>query len=108
MRCLLQGGYRERTQRNVIDSDGTLIIHYARLAGGTRLTQKFCIDNRKPLQVVDAEKVPIPQAIRLLHDFVEEYAIRVLNVAGPRESGWPGAAVYSRRLIRSFLQAALR
>jgi len=39
----------------------------------------------------------------LLGDFIEKNAIRVLNVAGPRESGWPGAAAYSSELIRRFL-----
>jgi len=39
----------------------------------------------------------------LLGDFIEKNAIRVLNVAGPRESGWPGAAAYSSQLIRRFL-----
>ena len=39
----LQGGtYRERTLKNVMDSDGTLIIFNKVLTGGSKLTVNFC------------------------------------------------------------------
>lgn len=104
LHCLQQGGYGQRTQRNVIDSDGTLIIHHDRLSGGTRLTLEFCIQQQKPLQLIDAAEVSVWCAAPLLRDFIDKNGIHVLNVAGPRESAWPGARAYTTGLIRRYLQ----
>jgi hypothetical protein len=98
-----QGGYWQRTRRNVIDSDGTLIVHHNRLSGGTRLTLEFCVQQQKPFVLIDAVEVSAQRAADLLGDFIRKNAIRVLNVAGPRESGWPGACGYTTELIRRFL-----
>jgi hypothetical protein len=35
--------------------------------------------------------------------FVQENSIRVLNVAGPRESGWQGARDYAEAAVRGLL-----
>src|SRR5688572_12994856 len=35
--------YRERTERNVLDSDGTLILFRALLSGGTELTRRLAV-----------------------------------------------------------------
>jgi hypothetical protein len=98
-----QGGYWQRTRRNVIDSDGTLIVHHNRLSGGTSLTLEFCVSQHKPFALIDAAEVSAQRAADLLRDFVDKNAISVLNVAGPRESGWPGACAYTTELIRWFL-----
>ena len=101
--CIERGGYRQRTRRNVIDSDGTLIVHHKRLSGGTRLTLEFCVEQHKPFELIDAAEVPVKRAIDRLQNFINSHAIRVLNVAGPRASGWPAAAAYSSGLIRRLL-----
>src|SRR5262245_24193664 len=44
--------YRERTERNVIDSDGTLILTRGELTGGTRLTRRFARQHDRPCMVV--------------------------------------------------------
>lgn len=36
-------GYKERTLQNVIDSDGTVIIYFDTLFGGTEQTLLFCL-----------------------------------------------------------------
>lgn len=103
LQCMERGGYRQRTRRNVIDSDGTLIVHHNRLSGGTRLTLEFCVQQQKPFVLIDAAEVSAQRATDLLRAFIEKNAVRVLNVAGPRDSGWPAAAAYSTELIRRFL-----
>ena len=40
--------YRLRTEQNVIDSDGTLILFHEPLTGGTRLTRRFARKHIKP------------------------------------------------------------
>jgi len=101
---LAGAGYRERTLQNVLDSDGTAIIHQGELEGGTRLTRTYCVDHARPYLLIDMSAVTRNQAIEAVIEFVATEGIRVLNVAGPRTSKWPEAFSTTRRL----LSAALR
>jgi hypothetical protein len=100
-------GYAARTERNVLDSDGTLVLCVGKPRNGTALTCRLARRHGKSLLVVDlapAEDAepggPGPdEAAR----WIAARGIRVLNVAGPRESTHPGvqnlAADYVRRLL---------
>lgn len=96
---LEEGGYRRRTRQNVIDSDGTIILAPGDLTGGTDLTRTFCHQSGKPLLVIDAARTAESDAAAQIARFVEQHLIRVLNVAGPRASGWPQAHEYAERTI---------
>ena len=92
---LENGGFTERTLQNVKDSDGTVIIYPGKLSGGTDQTVRFCIEQRRPRLLIDASKIPIEEAAKLIADFVREKQIDILNVAGPRESEWPQGYEYA-------------
>jgi putative molybdenum carrier protein len=95
--------YRTRTKRNVMDADGTLIIFFGELSGGTRETLRIAEDVGKPVLTLDASaKASLTAAVEAAA-FVEHHAIAVLNVAGPRESSGRGAADYARELISAML-----
>jgi hypothetical protein len=83
-------GYRARTLKNVQVSDGTVILYCGMLAGGTLLTQKLCVREKKPVIALDAQAMTKLRAADAIAQFVDENGISVLNVAGPRLSGWPG------------------
>lgn len=78
--------YSERTIRNIVDSDGTLILAQVRLTGGTLLTKNTAQKKGKPFLVVDLDDSPDPEAVKC---WLEANEIRVLNVAGPRASQAP-------------------
>ena len=79
--------YEQRTKWNVRDSDGTLIISLRpQLEGGSKTTFELAQRAGKPCLHLHAGNASV-SAIRA---FVERHAIRVLNVAGPRESREPG------------------
>jgi hypothetical protein len=59
------------------------------LSGGTLLTHKLCLREKKPVITLDAKKMTKLRAAGAIEKFVEENGISVLNVAGPRLSGWP-------------------
>ncbi|HET6420163.1 MAG TPA: putative molybdenum carrier protein [Geobacteraceae bacterium] len=85
--------YYFRTEKNVIESDGTLILNKGELTEGTKLTYEYAVQYGKPSLIVqlDAEKVVEPASvIRWIHG----QRIKVLNVAGPRESKFPDG-IYS-------------
>ena len=71
--------YWVRTERNVIDSDGTLIIHSGKLRGGTELTFRLARKHDKPCLLVDLQDDPSPVPAR---GWIAENRIEILNVAG--------------------------
>jgi hypothetical protein len=85
---LARGGYRERTRKNVLDSDGTAILFHGVLGGGTLLTLNLCKREGKPHVVIDASKTSESAAADEIAIFVDEHEIKILNIAGPRLSGW--------------------
>jgi Circularly permutated YpsA SLOG family len=102
---LEDGGFIERTLQNIKDSDGTVIIYPGKLSGGTEQTLHFCVEQRRPHELIDASKVSTQKAAQLIADFVRENKIDILNVAGPRASEWPEGYDYAYRTLDSFLDA---
>jgi hypothetical protein len=100
---LAKGGYSERTLQNVIDSDGTLIIYFGYLSGGTEQTLGFCIAQTKPYLLIDGEELSIQRASDRLVRFLKDKVISVLNVAGPRASGEPRVYDYAKGVIERAL-----
>jgi hypothetical protein len=96
---LTDAGYDERTQKNVEDSDGTLVISFGRASGGTARTIEFCEKLGRPHLIVDAAIVPLEEAVGQAVRFVMEEGIRQLNVAGPRASGEPRGYGYAYELL---------
>ncbi|MEQ8789180.1 MAG: putative molybdenum carrier protein [Pirellulaceae bacterium] len=88
--------YHHRTRRNVLDSDGTLILHRGPLSGGTDLTRQFAERHEKPLLLVDLQQNPQVESVRR---WLIKHAVAVLNIAGPRESTAPGIAEQTRRFV---------
>jgi Circularly permutated YpsA SLOG family len=80
-------GYPQRTEWNVRDSDGTLVLMRGEPDRGTALTIELAGKRNKPCLVVDLHK---PIDLKAVHAWLEENGIAVLNVAGPRESSSPG------------------
>lgn len=82
-------GYQPRTLANVRDSDGTLILLTRVLSTGTKLTRDLCVREKKPFLALDAAPVTVERAVSAALQFIAEHSIAVMNVAGPRVSGWP-------------------
>jgi len=101
---LAGAGYEERTLQNVLDSDGTAILHTGALRGGTRQTMLHCVEHGKPFELVDATRTAPRDAALKLADFVERNRLSVLNVAGPRASKWPQAHAYAYATVKEMLK----
>ena len=94
--------YAERTALNVKESDGTLILSRGFLRGGTALTKTFAERYHRPCLVVDLQNATTPQ----ISDWLLVNAIRVLNVAGPRESSQPGITRQTVAFLRMLFEDA--
>ncbi len=81
--------YQTRTALNVRDSDATLILSFGEPTGGTALTLKLAQSSGKPCLAVDLESLSQEEAAGRVREWLVDTGVRVLNVAGPRESGEP-------------------
>ncbi|TAK78497.1 MAG: molybdenum cofactor carrier [Gammaproteobacteria bacterium] len=82
--------YSERTKLNIRDSDGTLILVLTtsiKVTDGTILTIQEVKEKNKPYLIVDLSIKKDPESVV---KWLADKNIKVLNVAGPRESQSPG------------------
>lgn len=97
--------YDVRTRRNVMESDGTLIFYRQRITGGTALTRRLALELGKPCLTVD---LSLPLDLETVRYWLGRWQIRVLNVAGPRESSCPGMERAVATALVQLLQPASR
>lgn len=101
---MTKGGYSARTERNVIESDGTLIFNIGKLSGGTRLTLECARKHNKPHLVIQLDAARPNTAT--LAEWLDQNNIRVLNIAGPRESKTPGVHQMASRFLDEFFHSS--
>lgn len=99
--------YLQRTEWNVRDSDGTVILSLAEtLTGGSRKTAELAQQHGKPWLHL-ARETDRGDAGEQLRCFTQEHDIRVLNVAGPRASTEPEVGEFVRAVLDlAFLRPA--
>jgi predicted Rossmann fold nucleotide-binding protein DprA/Smf involved in DNA uptake len=100
---LQRGGFTERTLQNAKNSDGTVVVYCDHLGGGTGQTVRFCLELKRPHELIDASKISAEGAANLIGDFVDKNKINILNVAGPRQSEWLEGYAYASRALDIFL-----
>ena len=89
--------YAVRTERNVLDADGTLLVTRGTPTGGSALTAALARKHDRALLHLDLARESDP--VETVREWLATRAIECLNVAGPRESGCPGIAQDVRALI---------
>ena len=95
--------YHERTEQNVIDSDGTLIVSHGPLTGGSEYTQAMAEKHHRPFLHIDLNQQDVlPASVEVL-SWLDEHNINTLNVAGPRASKDP--KIYEA--VKDILEAIL-
>ena len=92
----------QRTERNVRDSDGTLVILPASQAPdpGTQTTIMMADKMNKPYYVVDPTDAENTEQVCL---WMREMQISTLNVAGPSEKTLPGIELLAGQWLRALL-----
>jgi len=79
--------YPHRTEKNIREADGTLVLTKGPVIGGTVLTVQLAIEYKKPYLIIDLDNKIDPLIAR---EWGEKNKIKILNVAGPKESQVPG------------------
>ena len=92
--------YWQRTEWNVRDSDGTLVLTRGVPTEGTAYTIEVARKLGKPYLVLDLTETPSESAVKT---WADEHKVRVLNVAGPRESKCPGIYAQASQFLKAIL-----
>ena len=99
--------YTVRTEKNVIDSDATLILFRNQLSGGTLLTERLTLKHDRPVLCVDLANDSFEDSIDRIAAWLNRYAVKTLNVAGPRESTSRGIQSQAEAFVRRVLSEVL-
>jgi len=92
--------YWIRTEKNVVETEGTLILFCGQLTRGSALTRKYAQRHRRPYQCVLLQPGNESKDIRRIRRWLNERKIQILNIAGPRESTSAGIAGAARTFLR--------
>lgn len=95
--------YTVRTEKNVSDSDGTLILFWGKLSGGTKLTARLAEKYERPLLKFDLSAPFTADQLAMFSKWVDCNEIETLNVAGPRSSTAHEADARTKELLRRVL-----
>jgi hypothetical protein len=77
-------GYTDHMERNVLESDATLIISRGRLTGGALISQNCAILGGRPCLHIDLYITPVLQAVSIISSWTRLNRIEVLNVTGQK------------------------
>jgi len=98
--------YALRTEWNVRDSDGTLILNAGKLSGGTAFTVECAKKHEKHFLILDLGKYKLDKEGSvsfgynlIFRGWIMANNIKVLNVAGPRESKSPGIYELAKKFL---------
>lgn len=99
--------YSVRTERNVRDSDATLILTMGETTGGTEVTRRLALAYERPVLVLDLAEMTVAGAVALAVEWCE-YLPRPLklNVAGPRASRAPEIYALARQVVAGVIARA--
>jgi hypothetical protein len=99
--------YSQRTELNVADSDGTLILSHGPLEEGSALTQELARKHRRSCLHIDLEEIDEAKACEIIHTWLDVRQIKVLNVAGPRASRDPKIYEATIRILKAVIERYL-
>lgn len=93
--------YRQRTTWNVREADATLILHAGKVGRGTALTRRLAKARGEVFEVDLSTRLAFTMyGPRIVREWLDHVGVRVLNVAGPRESKSPGIGDQARAFLR--------
>jgi hypothetical protein len=80
------GEHPNYTEKNVIDSKGTLILSHGKLMGGAALPRKMADKHHRPRLHIDLKLTGDYDAASMIASWIKHNNIEILNVAGSRAS----------------------
>ena len=95
--------YEQRTELNVVDSDGTVIFSHGELKGGSAYTLELAKKHNRTCLHINLDELSEYKAVEIIKTWIEARGIEILNVAGPRKSEDPLIYENVRNVLKSVL-----
>ena len=92
--------HAKSSELNVVDSDGTLLLNWGSLGGGSIKKAALVTRLKKPLRVLNLNENPKMDDVEA---WAIRFKIRVLNVSGPKASEVANAYVDAKAFITQLL-----
>lgn len=92
--------YWVRTEKNVQEAEGTLILYRGKLTRGSSLTRKYAQRHGKTYRCVQLKPGNEGRLISSIRSWLCQREIKTLNIAGPRESTAPGIGAEAKAFLR--------
>ena len=103
LKGMSSSSYSKKTEQNVMDSDGTLIISHGKHTEGSLLTVEFAEQHKKEWLHIDLEINRGFSGSQLIKSWIVLNDIKVLNVAGPPTSEDPYIYEDALRLLKAVI-----
>jgi hypothetical protein len=91
----------QRTEWNVRDSDGVLVLGTIAEDRGTKWAIECAARYQKPMLVVEVDD---SEAAGKIRQWLSDFSVQVLSVGGPTEGTSPGVGDHAYRLLRDVFQ----
>jgi len=104
---LKSGAHPNYTERNVINSDGTLIISHGKLKGGSALPKRLAKKYNRYCLHIDLNETPAFIAASKINSWIIEHDIKILNVTGSRASKDPKIYENTKYIIEGVILLGL-
>ena len=95
---------QKSTEKNVIDSDGTLVITHGHLTGDSLLTRLKAEEHNKAYLHINLDKTGVHQAAHIVNKWVDDENIETLNVAGSKLSKDKYIYTATRQILATVLR----
>lgn len=99
--------YLKRTERNVVDSEATVVLCHGEPEGGTRRTVGFAEKHGRRCLVIDLDGDRAAAQAALLGLMLRDCCEGRINFAGPRESKRPGVGAEAEAFLSEVFTAYL-
>ena len=76
--------YFERLEKNIIDSEGTVVLTYGQLALGNKAVKDLAAQHNKPLLDVNLGKHSLDNTVSLIRDWMANHGINTIYFTGSK------------------------
>ena len=90
--------YFQRLEKNVKDSQGTVVLNYGQLIMGSRAVNDIAEKYHKPCLIVDLSKHPMNHAVALIRKWMTKHDIATIYFTGTKTGGGLNPKVYDETI----------
>ena len=90
--------YFQRLEKNVKDSEGTVVLNYGQLVMGSRAVKDIAENHGKPCLNVDLSKHPMNHAVALIRKWMAKHDIATIYFTGTKAGGGLNTNVYDETI----------